>query len=211
MTDETADKKRLVAAWEALHPADLEGLIYWLKYFARHYSEAKRPQDRRFCISVQLQLLSKFAAGVCGDGNHVKPLHELLRALLAVDQGIKPELFQPYPGQYPSPLREMPARARLAAATEIYCSSKSEPNLEEAAKRTKRQVKINVEVEEILRWRRQFKDGDPESDLGAGLYQFHLQQSSHALARPGGFAKYADDLAESVSRLRPEDFIKTIE
>jgi hypothetical protein len=208
MTDEIADKKRLVAAWAALHPADLDGLKHWLKFFARRYSEAKRPQDRRFCASAQLQLLSKFAAGLCGDGNHLKPLGELARALVAVDEGIKPELFQPYPGQYPSSLAEMPARARLAAATEIYWSIKGEPNLELAAQRAKGKAVANVDKMEILRWRQQFKNGDPESDYGAKLYRFHLQQSSHALARPGGLKKYADDLAESVRQLRPEKFVK---
>jgi hypothetical protein len=208
--DQTADKKKFLAAWEALDPADFDGLKHWLKFFGRLYSAEKRLRDRRFCASQQLALLCKFAAGLCGDDDQLKPLHELQRALLAVDQDYKPELFQPRPGVRPSDLRELPRRARLAAATEIYWSSKEDPTLKEAAKRAKRKAVANVEKEEILRWHRQFKNGDPESDYGARLYQFHVQQSLHAIARPGGLAKYADDLAESVRQLRPEYFVKTI-
>jgi hypothetical protein len=206
MTDQTDEK--LLAAWEAHHPADLGGLRYWLKFFASLYSVAKTPRDRRFCASQQLDLLRKFAEGLCGDGDQLKPLRELNLALQAVDEGYRPELFQPLWGARSSHLAEIPVWTRLAAATEIYFSSKEEPNLEEAAKRTRKKAKANVDHKEILRWRQQFKQGDPENDLGANLYQFHLKQSLHVVPGPGALAKYADDLAESARRLRSEDFIK---
>jgi hypothetical protein len=128
----------------------------------------------------QLTLLIDFAETFCADGA-LEPLHDLRRALVALEHGGQPILLSPAWRVYSKPPWETQYHAHLAAAVEMH--HRRGPPLRQARRAVVKKVRIpGLKPEQIEDWRQQCLKGNPRTDLGAGLYDIRTNPGPHIVA-----------------------------
>jgi hypothetical protein len=195
MTDEqenlTPEQENLLNEWKTSDPTDFGQLIRFLTLFALRYEKAKKPDHRRFWILQQLDLLTRFGESLC-PGDQLKPVRDLIMAMMGLDRGVESPMLMPRYWTYPKPIVETVFRARMAAAVQMY--HESGMKIRSAASLVIRTAGTpDVEVGQIEDWRQAFLRGDPETDIGASYYHLWTNPESGIVVGPSESASGTDD------------------
>jgi hypothetical protein len=172
----------IMAARKARDPRNRRELKLWLEALGESYSgvQTKIPAPPRTHAMEQLTLLIEFAETFCADGA-LEPLHDLRRALVALDHGGQPILLSPAWRAYSKPPWETLYQAHLAAAMEMH-NRRGLP-LRRAKWAIVKKVRIpGLKPEQIEDWRQQYLKGNLRTDMGAAHYHIRTNPGPHIVA-----------------------------
>jgi hypothetical protein len=176
----------------------------WLTGWNKRYASAKTAIDRRYSILAQLEILSDFATALC-PGDQLKPVRQLILALIGLDRGIQTDLLRPPHGAKPRPISELRFRARMAAATQMYHEDGT--RIRKAASDVIRVAGTpDVEVDQIEDWRQACLKGDPETDICAFYYHRWTNPKSGIVVGPSESASGTDNPQADIDAANYDSF-----